>query len=77
MSEIWFDGAKGKNAKNMTYYFQDWFAMTKQLQPSINIFSDAGPDIRWVGDEAGYAGSTCWSPVNRTQLRIGDASLEP
>lgn len=50
--------------------------MTKQLQPSINIFSDAGPDIRWVGDEAGYAGSTCWSPINRTRLRIGDPDLE-
>ncbi|CAA7403643.1 unnamed protein product [Spirodela intermedia] len=76
VAEIWFDGAKGKKGKKMMYYFEDWFAMTKQLQPSINIFSDAGPDIRWVGDEAGYAGSTCWSPINRTRLRIGDANLE-
>ncbi|KAG0460659.1 hypothetical protein HPP92_020554 [Vanilla planifolia] len=76
ISEIWFDGAKGKNATNMTYYFEDWFSITKQLQGSINIFSDAGPDIRWVGDEQGAAGDPCWSPINRTSLQIGNASLE-
>ncbi|KAK8945001.1 Alpha-L-fucosidase 1 [Platanthera zijinensis] len=76
ISEIWFDGAKGANATNMTYNFQDWFGMTKQLQGSINIFSDAGPDLRWVGDETGAAGETSWSLINRTRLRIGDASLE-
>lgn len=60
----------------MNYYFKDWFETVKQLQSSINIFSDAGPDVRWVGDEMGAAGTTCWSTVNRTILRIGDASLE-
>ncbi|WOK98176.1 alpha-L-fucosidase 1-like [Canna indica] len=76
ISEIWFDGAKGGNATKMNYYFEDWFETVNQLQSSINIFSDAGPDVRWVGDEAGSAGSTCWSTVNRTMLKIGDSSLE-
>ncbi|XP_042431282.1 alpha-L-fucosidase 1-like [Zingiber officinale] len=76
ISEIWFDGAKGANATKMNYYFKNWFETVKQLQSSINIFSDAGPDVRWVGDEMGAAGATCWSIVNRTLLRIGDASLE-
>ncbi|KAJ0968669.1 hypothetical protein J5N97_025586 [Dioscorea zingiberensis] len=57
ISEIWFDGAKGANATNMTYYFHDWFSMVKELQSYINIFSDAGPDVRWVGDESGFDGS--------------------
>ncbi|KAF7131630.1 hypothetical protein RHSIM_Rhsim09G0194300 [Rhododendron simsii] len=70
--EIWFDGAKGKNAANMSYYLDDWFSMVNELQSSINIFSDAGPDIRWVGDEKGFAGETCWSTINRTSLSIGD-----
>ncbi|KDP22366.1 hypothetical protein JCGZ_26197 [Jatropha curcas] len=73
--EIWFDGAKGSNAPNMSYYFWDWFAMVKELQSSINIFSDAGPDVRWVGNENGFASSTCWSTINRTSLSIGNASI--
>ncbi|KAK6135275.1 hypothetical protein DH2020_030976 [Rehmannia glutinosa] len=72
--EIWFDGAKGSNAPNMTYDFREWFSMVKELQSSINIFSDAGPDVRWVGNEKGYAGSTCWSTINATSLSIGNAS---
>lgn len=73
--EIWFDGAKGKNAPNMSYEFEDWFSMVKELQSSINIFSDAGPNVRWVGNERGFAGSTCWSTINRTMLSIGNASI--
>lgn len=76
MKEIWFDGYKGKSAPNMSYYFTDWFSMVKELQSSINIFSDAGPDARWVGNEEGFAGSTCWSTINRTSLSIGNASIE-
>ncbi|XP_006661451.2 putative alpha-L-fucosidase 1 [Oryza brachyantha] len=76
VSEIWFDGAKGKNAKNMTYHFQEWFQTVRQLQSSINIFSDDGPDVRWVGDENGSAGSTCWSTVNRSMITIGEAGIE-
>ncbi|CAN6198591.1 unnamed protein product [Urochloa humidicola] len=76
VSEIWFDGAKGQNATNMTYHFNEWFQTVKQLQRSINIFSDDGPDVRWVGDEKGYAGTTCWSTVNRSAITIGEAGIE-
>ncbi|KAM7478274.1 hypothetical protein LguiA_026487 [Lonicera macranthoides] len=70
VKEIWFDGVKGSNAPNMSYYFSDWFSMVKELQSTINIFSNAGPDVRWVGDEKGFAGSTSWSTINRTSLSI-------
>ncbi|XP_065870723.1 alpha-L-fucosidase 1-like [Euphorbia lathyris] len=73
--EIWFDGAKGENAPNMSYYFSDWFGMVNELQSSINIFSDAGPDVRWVGNENGFAGKTCWSLINRTSLSIGEGTI--
>ncbi|XVF54004.1 hypothetical protein PTKIN_Ptkin05aG0146800 [Pterospermum kingtungense] len=75
VKEIWFDGAKGKNAKNISYYFTDWFAMVRELQSSINIFSDAGPDVRWVGNEQGFAGNTSWSTINSTSLSIGNGSI--
>ncbi|XP_011628420.1 alpha-L-fucosidase 1, partial [Amborella trichopoda] len=75
ISEIWFDGAKGADAANMTYFFKDWFSMVKELQGSINIFSDAGPNVRWVGDEAGFAGSTCWSTINQSLVTIGTSNV--
>ncbi|MFS7958610.1 putative alpha-L-fucosidase [Helianthus anomalus] len=75
VSEIWFDGAKGPNAPNMTYFFSDWFAMVGELQSTINIFSDAGPGVRWVGNEKGFAGTTCWSTINKTALSIGNESI--
>lgn len=75
ISEVWFDGAKGKNATNMTYLFTNWFEMVHELQISANIFSDAGPDVRWVGDENGTAGLSSWSTINGSALKIGDADI--
>lgn len=69
---MWLDGAKGEGEKDMEYYFTTWFSLIHQLQPGAVIFSDAGPDVRWIGDEAGVAGSTCWSLFNRTNAKIGD-----
>jgi alpha-L-fucosidase len=73
ISEVWFDGANGgdgyyggaretRTIDRITYY--DWpetWKMVRQLQPNAVIFSDVGPDIRWVGNENGYAAETCWS----------------
>lgn len=61
--EVWFDGAKGKNAKDMEYDFQGYWAMVKKLQPQAVCFSDVGPGVRWVGNESGNAGETCWSTI--------------
>ncbi|KAJ7547294.1 hypothetical protein O6H91_08G078800 [Diphasiastrum complanatum] len=71
VSEVWLDGAKGENQPAMTYMFNRWFNVVHQLQPTANIFSDAGPDVRWVGNEGGEAGSTCWSMVNSSSIKIG------
>ena len=37
------------------------------------MFSDGGPDIRWVGNEAGHAGETCWATLNRAEFAPGQA----
>jgi alpha-L-fucosidase len=59
--ESWLDGANdGK--KRMVYDFHGFFETIKSMQPNTLIFSDAGPDIRWVGNERGFAGETNWSP---------------
>ncbi|KAK6119913.1 hypothetical protein DH2020_046345 [Rehmannia glutinosa] len=72
ITEVWLDGAKGEGEKDMEYFFDDWFSLIHQLQPGAVIFSDAGPDVRWVGDEAGVAGTTCWSLFNQSDAKIGD-----
>ncbi len=56
--------------------YYDWpatWALTRQLQPQAVIFSDVGPDIRWVGNENGYAGETCWA----TYTPVGEDGGEP
>ncbi|KAL6652235.1 hypothetical protein ACP70R_011160 [Stipagrostis hirtigluma subsp. patula] len=75
VEEVWLDGAKGEG-KNMDYMFDAWFALIHQLQQKVVIFSDAGPDTRWVGDEAGVAGYTCWSPFNKSMVTIGHTVAE-
>ncbi|KAL8217175.1 hypothetical protein R6Q57_024012 [Mikania cordata] len=71
VNEVWLDGAKGEGEKDMTYFFDNWFSLIHQLQPDAVIFSDAGPDVRWIGDEGGYASTTCWSLFNCSNAAIG------
>lgn len=85
IAEMWFDGANGgdgwygganerRTIDRKTYY--EWpvtWNLVKELQPDILIFSDAGPDIRWIGNEKGIAGETCWSMFDRTKVAVGDA----
>src|SRR4051812_32513214 len=51
VAEVWFDGAKGENAKAMVYDFKGYWKMVRSLQPKAVMFSDVGPDVRWVGNE--------------------------
>jgi alpha-L-fucosidase len=83
--EVWFDGANGgdgfyggarekRKIDNTTYY--DWphtWQMVRELQPHAVMFSDAGPDVRWVGNEKGFAGDPCWSTIDPTGLFPGRA----
>jgi len=63
VAEVWFDGAKGPNAKDMEYDWHSYYAIVRALQPKAVIFN--GPDVRWVGNEAGYARETEWSVMPR------------
>ncbi len=64
--EVWFDGANGEgpNGKRQVYDWPATFALVRRLQPEAVIFSDAGPDIRWIGNERGSAGDPNWSTVD-------------
>jgi len=81
--EVWFDGANGGSGwygganeerivDKLTYY--DWpsmHALVRELQPGAMLFSDAGPDVRWVGNEHGFAYPTTWSNLMRDSVYAG------
>jgi alpha-L-fucosidase len=72
----WHDGANGgdgyyggRNEKRTidqtTYY--EWeektWPIVREHQPMAMIFSDVGPDMRWVGNEKGFAAETSWATL--------------
>jgi len=40
------------------------------------MFSDGGPDIRWVGNERGTAGDPCWATLNAADFLPGAADAK-
>lgn len=66
IAEVWFDGANGEgpNGRRQVYDWPRTFALVRRLQPEAVMFSDAGPDVRWIGNESGVAGETCWSTID-------------
>ncbi len=84
--EVWFDGANGgtgyygganeeRRIDRTTYY--DWEntrKIVRELQPMACMFSDAGPDIRWVGNEQGWARKTNWCLLNKDSVAPGVVS---
>lgn len=62
ITEVWFDGANPKPGTGQTYNEADWYEMIYALQPNANI-AIGGPDVRWVGNETGYARETEWSVI--------------
>lgn len=86
--EMWFDGANGgdgyyggakeKRQINGQYYY-DWpntLRLVSSLQPNVIFFSDAGPGVRWVGNEKGIAGTTNWNTLSTDTLYAGKAGIE-
>jgi alpha-L-fucosidase len=81
--EVWFDGANGgdgfyggaretRRIDNKTYY--DWpntHKIVRELQPGGIMFSDAGPDVRWVGNERGMGSLTNWCLLKKDEMYPG------
>lgn len=84
--EVWHDGANGgdgfyggarekRTIDKHSYY--DWprtWELVRELQPGAVIFSDVGPDLRWVGNEKGFANETCWATYDPVGENGGPAS---
>jgi alpha-L-fucosidase len=76
--EVWFDGANGEgpNGRRQEYDWPRYWGLVRRLQPDAVIFSDAGPDVRWVGNERGVAGETNWSTVDPSVVPFPGATGE-
>lgn len=61
---VWLDGANGEGPSGKKQYY-DWdryYETIRRLQPEC-VISVCGPDIRWVGNEAGHTRQEEWSVV--------------
>jgi alpha-L-fucosidase len=45
------------------------------MEPNVIFFSDAGPGVRWVGNERGIAGDTNWNTITPDTLFAGKAGI--
>ncbi len=73
--EQWFDGANGEGPTGKKQVY-DWGAFNEAVlsrHPQAVIFSDVGPGCRWVGNEWGCAGRTCWSTLDIKGYEPGKA----
>lgn len=85
--EFWFDGANGgdgyyggaretRKIDNRAYY--NWpvtWDIVRKLNPQTIMFSDAGPDIRWCGNESGYIAETNWGTITTDTLYPGKPGI--
>lgn len=62
---VWLDGACGSymdGKPRQEYDWQRYYALIRSLQPDACI-SGCAPDIRWVGNEGGFARESEWNVV--------------
>lgn len=71
--ELWWDGANGEgpNGKKQEYDFPRFERTARRFADEALIFSDIGPDIRWVGNEKGIAGKTNWNLLDTAGFERG------
>ena len=86
--EMWFDGANGgdgfygganekRKIDGKTYY--DWpttLNLIRGMEPNVVFFSDAGPDIRWCGNESGHVNETNWNTITADTIYAGKSGIQ-
>jgi alpha-L-fucosidase len=74
--EMWWDGANGEgpNGKKQVYDWKRFENIVKQYSPKTVVFSDIGPDIRWVGNEKGIAGDPNWNFLDAAGFKRGEGA---
>lgn len=77
--ELWWDGANGEGpgGKKQEYDFSRFEKVVREIAPNTVVFSDIGPDIRWVGNEEGIAGKTNWNLLDTAGFTRGKGAPSP
>ncbi len=74
--EFWWDGANGEgpNGKKQIYDWHQFEQIIRTVAPNTPVFSDIGPDIRWAGNEKGFAGTTNWNLLDTAGFTRGEGA---
>lgn len=74
--EMWWDGANGEGpaGKKQEYDWKKFESTVRQYSPNTLVFSDIGPDIRWVGNENGIAGDPNWNFLDVEGFKRGEGA---
>lgn len=79
IDEIWWDGAGSSETR---YDFGLWAYIIKSHQPEALIFGSMGATpyvgLRWVGNEAGFAGRTHYASIDESSLfveKVGELNV--
>ena len=69
VDEVWWDGA---GSAETPYDWKRWNGIIRENQPDACIFGSMGAtdfvDLRWVGNESGYAGKTHYATIDPRYL---------
>jgi len=78
ISEVWFDGAcgEGPNGRRQVYDWAGYWRLIRELQPGA-VISIMGPDVRWIGNEAGVTRESEWSVIPVVGFEDGPAEMNP
>ena len=76
IDEVWWDGA---GSRDTPYDWGMWADIIRRNQPSAVIFGSMGAtpyvDMRWVGNEGGFAGDPCYAIVSTETLTVENTKL--
>ena len=69
LHEVWWDGAGSTETR---YNWELWESIVRKYQPKAAIFGSLGAaeyvDLRWVGNERGFAGETHYASIDPEYL---------
>lgn len=76
---LWFDGARGADVTldpGWDYEWNAYYDLIRKLQPNA-VITITGPDVRWVGNEAGVSRVSEWNVVSASKEANPQFQMSP